>query len=418
MKIAIYGISRSGKDYQISNILAHLENNGISAVHVPGSTKLNELSGQYFNCKFKLLPQDKKCYLREEFVKILSHYESTNKVVLVDGHYAFPNQEGFDVVFTEADKFCYDHFFYLDSDTELIINNFRKSEGQRKNTKIQAQDVNTWKALEIKALSKECLSLNKELVILDEDIKTCAEFVLDWVRSFDVKYNYQEVVKDLVKREVATLPPNASKEALVVDCDNTFAINDTTYDFCKYLGIKKILLKQIFAGDRYSSYQFFKANKLYSQFDEENRKKASSYAKDKIEISPDLQSLVHKGNYSLVVALTAGLTEIWHPKIQEIGNVNNLWGNSSACSPKISVTPFFKKCFVKELKSNDFSVTSIGDSIIDIPMLECSDHGLIVAHNKINQAVMDYFKEKNESKIAQIFTKEWIYPTEQITGVI
>ena len=49
-------------------------------------------------------------------------------------------------------------------------------------------------------------------------------------------------------------------------------------------------------------------------------------------------------------------------------------------------------------------------------MLESSDKGFIIAHNKINKTVMEYFKN-NESKIAQLFATEWHYPIKQMDGV-
>lgn len=417
MKIAIYGTSRSGKDYQISHMISCLKKNRVTAIHVPGSTTLNELSDRIYNCKFKLLSQDKQCFLREEFIKVINQFDADYEVVFVDGHFAFPKNDDFEIVFTEADRNCYDHFFYLDAATELILENSRKSEGDKKNTEIQLDDIKAWKTFEIDGMQKVCASLNKELVIIDEDIQTCAEFVLSWVQNFNQKYDYQTITKNLVKEFLNEIKLEAPLSVLAIDCDNTLAMNDTTYDFCDCLGIDKQLLKQIFLGDRYSSYQFFKTNKLYSQFNHSDRNNASQNAMQKIKISPDLKQAIDSNKYSLVIALTAGLTEIWQSKLDELDGVNSLFGNTSNSESLTFVTPIFKKCFVDALRNNDCLVTAIGDSIIDIPMLESSDNGFIVAHNKINKAVLKYFEENSKSKISQLFTTDWLYPINQVSGI-
>ena len=53
MKIAIYGVSRSGKDYLIERVVTHLTTQGISAVHIKGSATLNELSNQEYGIPLK-----------------------------------------------------------------------------------------------------------------------------------------------------------------------------------------------------------------------------------------------------------------------------------------------------------------------------------------------------------------------------
>ena len=420
MKIAIYGTSRSGKDYQISHIISHLNENDVSAIHIPGSTKLNELADEIYGSKFKELSDDKKHHLREEFINLISDFDAKYEVVFVDGHFAFPSdvkQGGFDIVFTESDKNCYDHFFYLDTDSELIIKNSRQSVGDKKNTEIQTKDIEAWKAFEISAMQSMCSSLKKELVILDEDTQSCVEFVLSWVKCFRQNYDYQSIAKDLVRKLLSEVEITDISEVLAIDCDNTFATNDTTYDYCSYLEIDAKILKKIFVGDRYSSYQFFKANKLYTQFNKQKRTEASLFAKEKIKISADIERVVENQKYSFVIALTSGLTEIWQPKIEELGSINTLYGNTSNIQSPYFVTPLFKKFFVEEIRNHNIKVTSIGDSIIDVPMLESSDIGLIVAHRKINKAVMEYLKQNNQSSIAQLFAKDWLYPVKQISGI-
>jgi len=417
MKIAIYGTSRSGKDYLISHVLSHFNEVGISAIHLPGSSTLNGLAMEGYGRNFKQLRESEKHLLREEFTCIVDQADTKHDVVFVDGHYSFPDKDGFNVVFTDSDKYCYDHFFYLDTLTELILDNSRNSSCEKKNLEIQPHDIDQWKAYEIKAMQNVCECLNKELVILDEDTETCVEFVASWVENYSEMYDYSKItnryVKDLINQNNK---PNTSN-VLIIDCDNTYAINDTTYDFCDYLDLDKCNLKSIFSGDRYSSYQFFKTNKLYSNYEHNERVSAASHAKSKIMLSSELDSLIKESQNSIVIALTAGLIEIWQPKAEEGNMIDSIFGNSASAGQQFLVTPLFKKYFAKAFIDHEYCVTSIGDSIIDIPMLETSDYGFIVAHSKLNKAVMEYFNEKGDSKISQIFGTDWCYPVEQLAGV-
>ena len=46
MKIAVYGVSRSGKDYFIAQFVNRLLSKGIKIINVPGSKTLKDISYQ------------------------------------------------------------------------------------------------------------------------------------------------------------------------------------------------------------------------------------------------------------------------------------------------------------------------------------------------------------------------------------
>ena len=76
MKIAIYGTSRSGKDYLISHVLSHFNDVGISAIHLPGSSTLNGLAMKGYGRNFKQLCESEKHLLREEFTCIVDQADT------------------------------------------------------------------------------------------------------------------------------------------------------------------------------------------------------------------------------------------------------------------------------------------------------------------------------------------------------
>lgn len=413
MKIAIYGVSRSGKDYLLERVVAHLTAQGISAVHIKGSATLNELSHQRYGIPLKQADEAKRTVLRNRFIGIVEKASSAYDVVFVDGHYAFIDGAGFNTVLTDTDKYCYDHFFYLDTLTEKIVEFSRKYPRQAQDLTIQADEIDKWKHFEIDGLNKVCNELDKELVILDENTQNCIEFITHWVKYFYHCFDYPNIAQKLVGGFLENYQKEYS-EAVLLDCDNTLSINDTTYDFCDVLGIEKANLKRIFAGDRYSSYQFFQVQNLYQKSDEVQLKKASEYAVSKIQVSDSIWQFVqHHKTQSYICALTSGVFNIWKEKVNELKDIDKVWGNAICSKQNFFVTPLFKKHIALAFKTFGVKVTAIGDSVIDIPMLETADQGYIVAHTKFNQAVCGYFSGNPHSQIQQIFATQWQYPIKQ-----
>lgn len=418
MKIAIYGVSRSGKDYLIERVVQYLNKVNISSFHLKGSATLNALSIQEFKCNLNQVDEYKKHYLRQKFINIVNQYNELYDVVFVDGHYAFFNEEkDFNIVFTESDKLCYDHFFYLDTLSEKIIE-FSRYFSEKQNLYIQLEDVEKWKKFEIQGIQNICNTLNKELILLDEDTETSILFISDWIINFENKYNYSLIANKLVSNFLEKNNKN-HEQVILLDCDNTLSINDSTYDFCDFFQIEKSKLKQIFLGDRYSSYQFFKLHCLYKKIDKTNIEKALDISTSNLELSLPLIDYIHKNiNNSYIFALTVGIFEIWNRKIlQKSLPIHMLLGNTIENNIGFFVTPILKKYIAQELKSRKLKVIAIGDSIIDIPMLECADESYIVAYKKLNTAVLDYFNKNKSSDIKQVLTANWVYPIQQSENI-
>lgn len=413
MKIAIYGVSRSGKDYLLERVVDYLTTQGISAIHIKGSSTLNELCYQTYGIPFKQADEEKRTVLRQHFIDIVEQKSLIHDVVFVDGHYAFINNTGFNTVFTNADKYCYDHFFYLDAPTEKIIEYSRQNPRQPQDLTIQHHEIDVWKKFEIKGLNHACNELHKELVILDGHTQSCIQFITDWIINFEHKFNYPNIAKQLVSQ---FLEMNDKKHSAVIllDCDNTLSINDTTYDFCDILGIEKAKLKQIFFGDRYSSYQFFQIQNMYRNFDNAKLQKATEYAVNQIQISNDVWGFAKNQNMqSYLCLLTSGILHVWQSKANKLGDVDNVWGNDINDKQDFFVTPLLKKYIALAFQEFGIEVMAIGDSMIDISMLEISNNGYIVAHKKINQAVFEYFSVFPNTQIQQIFATQWHYPIKQ-----
>ena len=95
MIIGVYGISRVGKDYFISQLISNINK---SAKHIEGSKNLNS--------------------------KFVKKQEESTDIIFVDGHYSFPvNDNEFQKVITKEDVDLYDIFIYLDRSSDVIHQN-------------------------------------------------------------------------------------------------------------------------------------------------------------------------------------------------------------------------------------------------------------------------------------------------------
>ena len=207
--------------------------------------------------------------------------------------------------------------------------------------------------------------------------------------------------------------------ALVIDCDKTVSTNDVTYDFCKELDITPYELKSIFRNDRYTSYQFYKVWCLYKSKSKSKPKviTASIAALEMTNLSDDMLKLIKNKNEMLIIGLTSGVYEIWNLVSKKYNIFNHLIGNTYSNELDYYVTPLLKKAIVLELQNRGKRVTAIGDSMIDIPMLESADSGYIVAHEKLNKAVEKYIEEEKCTQIKQIFRSESYYNLSDVNGM-
>ena len=406
MKIAIYGVSRSGKDYLIKHLIKYFSgNSSISACHIEGSSSLNIISKEKYNCSFKELSEYDKKIIRQEFTALVNEKELEHQLVIVDAHYAFIVDDTYKVVMTEEDKQVYNAFFYLDTPSNLIFNYSRNSEGEKKNLTINETDISDWKSFEKIGLSLICETLEKELIILDEDTQSCISFIECFIKNHDQKYAIKSIAKRLVNtffNEIAN-----TQEVLIFDCDNTVSKNDVTYDFCRSMGVSTKELKKIFRNDRYTSYQFFKVQNLYTNKGIKANKKASLDALKHVILCEDITQLINNSNNAYILGLTSGVYEIWTLVSQKNQLFDNLIGNSH--DGDYFVTPSLKKQIVLELQNREKKVCAIGDSMIDIPMLEVANDGYIIAHQKLNHAVASYFQRIKKTSIQKFSSSTYCY---------
>lgn len=377
MKAAIYGVSRSGKDYLIEELIEYLAQRKVPLCHVKGSETLNDISVSIFQKRFKILAEAEKDVCRKEFISRLSQLEAQYTNIVVDGHYSFfdGNMNIYDVV-TEDDLDCYDRFFYLDTDADTIIERMRSSTDEKKNDVYTKQDILRWKAYELDGLSYALIERGKELHIINYRDEKTLEYISEVMEG---KYSSPDIAKRLVA-SIKLL--DEYNTVILVDCDKTLSLEDTTDLVLKSKGIDGGGLKNIYQGDRYSNYQAVLA-KGYLQQMEVSQMDSIGYINENITINKELIQDLKSKKASLVIGITAGDNRVWENILENSGL------EIMVLDAEMIMSRFMKYYVMRELQLLGKFVIAIGDSMIDSLMLEYANKSYIISNKGYRDNIHD-----------------------------
>jgi phosphoserine phosphatase len=409
MCIGLYGISRSGKNFLIDSLVKRINQRQEKTLfHVNGSGTLDAISRRLFSLPLEETTEEQKEQLRSVFCDEVAGLNNGFRYSIVDGHYSFPVNDGFKVVFTSKDKDLYDILFYLDTPACEILEYANKDLVKKNVAFMTEEEINAWKNFEIDQLRHICNTQYKELIVLDnntEDVLVFFERYL-FVNTgiiLDAKKTAQSIIAE--HRDIISRYDNI----ILLDCDRTISNNDTTYDFCAYLDIDKGILKKIFAGERYSSYQFFQVAKVYAQQDHASYDNAGIHAARKAVLNyPLIDDIKKNGREYLSIGITSGVLKTWETIQAKLGFPQIIAGGSNVNTDEIIVSRAVKYQLARFLHAEGKYVIAVGDSAVDIDMLEEADKGFIVAQEKSSTGVAAYFK-KTKSKIMQLTYNQHYY---------
>ena len=185
LRVAVFGISRSGKDYSIGKVREILNASGPEFVHYAGIPTVRDYSSFVLGKKFADTTMAEKGRLMNVFRKKISDREKI-PFLIQDEHCCFPvtyggrplvneytrakfpfelkkNSEGsreYEVVLREEWITDCDMIFYLRPDPDVIRKRMHDSNGSKRNTQITSEDVDLWMRFEIEFLREVC-SRNK-----------------------------------------------------------------------------------------------------------------------------------------------------------------------------------------------------------------------------------------------------------------
>jgi phosphoserine phosphatase len=105
-----------------------------------------------------------------------------------------------------------------------------------------------------------------------------------------------------------------------------------------------------------------------------------------------IEDIKHNGGDYLSIGITSGILEVWK-KVQEKYNFPCIiTGGSNLKIDNIIVSKAVKFYLVKLLREEGKYVIAVGDSMVDIDMLNEAHEGFIIAQEKINTSIEAYFK--------------------------
>ena len=393
MKIVLYGISRSGK----SSFIKRLCNNNKKIKHLTGSKTLYKLAKNKYGIDFEQLNDDKKVILRSKLINEFALESKKHPNIIVDGHYSFPNKEynDFDIVMKDDDLQFYDLFLYMYKPSNLILKNTIEVNKEQWTDFLKLEDnINLWQYFEIESLRKRLKSIGKELVVLNEDLSVCEQYISDVIEGV---IKTSEVIVDEAVKEI--LLNDNLQEIFLLDCDKTLSINDITNFVIKEKNIENKIVIDNFKENFYTQYQSYRFHKHILN---NNIKPYVKEGVQKIELNYNLINNIKNTNVQ-TVGLTLGLADIW----SEVNKVNNIFTISPCLVGKkddnnIYMSYFTKYLIGKKLKEKGIKVYSIGDSIADMMLLEEADKSWVVINNKLSSTAKKYFIENPNSKIYQI----------------
>lgn len=400
MKIAIYGVSRSGKDFFINDLIDVLKRDkNISLHHVSGSTVLNKLSLKRYKREFKTLSELEKNKIRIEFIERLNEIEKQYGSIVVDGHYAFYNNDmTFRKAFTEYDLNCYDYFFYLDTDSKDIVNRMRLTERENNNI-FTEEDIIKWKNYEVENMTDELLTIDKELHVIKYTDNTAIDYVLGVLSGeFDSIAKSKNMLKNINLESYGSV--------ILVDCDKTLSYEDTTSILMKNKNIDESVLKNIYKCDRYTNYQALEAKKycfdkgVYSMNDNviisDNQ-----VLNSRITINETLiEDLKTKSN-TKVIAITAGNNILWKNILVNTGL------DIEVLDADFIMSKYVKYFVLKELQSMGKYVIAIGDSMLDSLMLRFANKSYIIANKGLRDNIEKLLV--NNPRIHQLVYSKYQY---------
>ena len=382
MKYAIYGISCVGKDTFINKLLASGKFQGYE--HPKGSETLNLMAQENFGKNFRDLSPKDKDMVRVQYAADLSQKEN----ILADGHFCFPKDGRYEVVFTESDAKCYDAFFYLMAKPDVVKERIAVSEKNQKYASLSVEDIAAWQRNEIAGLRDECFKYNKDFIVLDDDY----ENVLKFLDMYDANFRFVDAHQQATRLAEICRIFSSGKIALF-DCDRTLVQEDTGTLFFFFFFASIEPVKKLFAGDIYTQYQFWKYQELYRDF-------SVLPSVSQIHFNPIVKNKIEelrKQGY-LIVGVTSGIGDIWH-QIREETGMTDLMLSSNPCFG-ITISDFVKG-YLSKILSQDNEVFACGDSMTDIYMLEAATQGVLYAPGKVRPSLQEYINRHSETNIRQ-----------------
>lgn len=372
--IGIYGVSGSGKSTMISKLIND------QVVELKGSKYLKDRAINDFGIEFKYLHETQKNYLRKEFIEYANKFRRVNegKIILVDGHLSFIEDNEIKTVITKDDIEYYDKIYYISPNAATVRARILNDDS-RVRLISDVEIIRKWINFEIKSLRKICEDNDIQFYILSGDLDKDVEYFNETAYDDSHKITTKKIIEKLDVE---------SETVFLVDGDATLSLKDTTIDFLKSADIDYFELKRIFKKYGYTKQGLYEVSKFYSSIDKRNYNLAVEDAANNAKLYPELlDALKEVSKFSKVILVTSGIKDIWQSIIDKYQlNFQVIAGNRLLDDYVVDMK--LKGEIVTQLKDKGKKVISIGDSLMDKKMLENANEKIIVKNHRDNKYLL------------------------------
>jgi adenylate kinase len=177
IRVALFGVSRSGKNYTIDDFMELAKAHGMEFIHM---SPMDMIRARLKGRRLRYMPEcEKKELVREVRDEIDLMAEDHN--VIVDEHYCYPATFGgkklengyydeklphdifhrpdfraeYEVVFPRFESLKYDMFATMYIDPNIIVERSRTSKGAKYNPFVTAEEIEEWQRAETEGLELE-----------------------------------------------------------------------------------------------------------------------------------------------------------------------------------------------------------------------------------------------------------------------
>lgn len=205
-RIAVFGTSRSGKDYTIRGAVPILRSHGKCYDHVSMIELVRSILDGNKLCRMN--ESEKEGLMKNVRKEIDDLAQKGN--IFVDEHYCFPKTYGgktihnpyvdeklpyceiydedldriYEVVFKDHYLDGYDAVYYLDINSRILLDRFRTSEAEKKNEEITRNDIRSWKLFERFEIQRLCGQKGIPFIRLIDPSTTSEDLAMDIIRRF------------------------------------------------------------------------------------------------------------------------------------------------------------------------------------------------------------------------------------------
>ncbi len=203
IRVALFGVSRSGKNYTIEDFLERARAKGLDFVHL---SPMDMIRGRLGSRRLRDMSLKEKTELVTEVREEIDHLAEVRNVI-VDEHYCYPSTFGgksldngyfdeklphdilkvkghdtdYEVVFPRFEYDKYDLILCMDIDPSIIVDRCRTSEGAKRNDDITVEQAERWQQVEIDGAFREGHTVEESLIT---DPKRSGEQVFDAVTTY------------------------------------------------------------------------------------------------------------------------------------------------------------------------------------------------------------------------------------------